>query len=1070
MQHGRRRFVGRSRELCELEDGLAAAADGRGQLFLLVGEPGIGKTRLADEVADMAARRSLTVARGRCWEAGGAPPYRPWIQVFGTLQRSVIDAPWRFTGLLDQAAPELHGAASERFRIFEAVADGLCDLTREHPALVVLEDLHAAEQSSLRLLHFLAATLRSAHVMMVGTYRTVEAHLAAGVEDLLALAAREGRILALRPLAVDEVVELMESTPSTAEASITARVIHRMTGGNPLFVDEMLRILDAQGPAWLDHPTLSDGLRAAIRHHLRVVPDEVLPLLRTAAVLGRDFELALLSEILGGVDETVLAGVERAVALDVLRSASPGRYSFKHALIRDALLEALPAIERDAQHRRIAETLEHRHAEDPEAPLAEIVHHYRAAGAPCASATVRTATTAASQAVRRLAFEDAVRLYETALEALHIAAPADAGRRAELLIGLGVANIRAGATAEGRAACRQAADLARTLRSTELLARAALAHGTERVPGVVDRDIVALLEEALLALGTAETPLSARVMARLAAARQPAHDPRGPAALAWRAVELARSTCDEATRLAILNDAGAAHLDYITPQEAMPLDLELLQLATARGERVLALGARARMIFHAINCGDMPSVHDHIDGYEALARDLGPLRWRWQIPLLRGMCALVSGRFGDDERFTDEAADLAARANDPSAASVIAAHRLGALLLHEQHDELQDRAETVVADFNVPEDYRTLVRGGLHAWCGNDDAARALVLPLPDEFLLSQLPNTAMASFVLDAVAVITDTARVAAIHEAALPLAQTVVYWNMIAMIAVGPLARSCCVTAAALGRWAEAQRHHDAALATASRMQSPPFIARIQYDWGRALLARGRPEDREPALAALADSRRIAEELGSTGLLALIQRLVPRGNAARSPAVQQPAAAGPGITQLLTLELKLEGQIWTLRGLDTVVRLADSRGMRMLAHLMAHPGQEFHALELSGTAMGAIDGGDAGPRLDHDAIHSYRTRLRELRQQVAEAESWNDMGRLARTQQEIELLEAEVKHAIGLGHRERRVGQAAERARVNVQRRIAAVMTRVKAANPLLGRHLAASVRTGMFCSYQP
>lgn len=173
---------------------------------------------------------------------------------------------------------------------------------------------------------------------------------------------------------------------------------------------------------------------------------------------------------------------------------------------------------------------------------------------------------------------------------------------------------------------------------------------------------------------------------------------------------------------------------------------------------------------------------------------------------------------------------------------------------------------------------------------------------------------------------------------------------------------------------------------------------------------------------------------------------------------------------TQIPIIELELEGEIWTLRGLGTVVRFRDSRGMRMLAQLMARPGQELHALDLSCTPRGAVDGGDAGPELDRKAIDAYRIRLRELQREVAEAESWNDAGRLARAQRELEFLEAEVKRAVGLGGRERRVGGAVERARINVQRRIAAVLRKMQAASPTLGRHFANSVHTGTFCSYQP
>jgi hypothetical protein len=177
-----------------------------------------------------------------------------------------------------------------------------------------------------------------------------------------------------------------------------------------------------------------------------------------------------------------------------------------------------------------------------------------------------------------------------------------------------------------------------------------------------------------------------------------------------------------------------------------------------------------------------------------------------------------------------------------------------------------------------------------------------------------------------------------------------------------------------------------------------------------------------------------------------------------------------GEGSMKSPIAELELEGEIWTVHGLGAVVRLKDSRGLHMLAHLVTRPYQKVHALDLSCAPGGTIDGGDAGPVLDRKAVEAYRARLRELQQEISEAESRNDAGRLVHARQELEFLEAEMRRAIGLGGRERRSARAAERARINVQRRIAAVLRKVRAASPALGRYLASSVRTGAFCCYQP
>jgi hypothetical protein len=166
--------------------------------------------------------------------------------------------------------------------------------------------------------------------------------------------------------------------------------------------------------------------------------------------------------------------------------------------------------------------------------------------------------------------------------------------------------------------------------------------------------------------------------------------------------------------------------------------------------------------------------------------------------------------------------------------------------------------------------------------------------------------------------------------------------------------------------------------------------------------------------------------------------------------------------------VELMREGEFWTVRGFGELCRIRDSRGIQMLARLTTSPRQEIHALDLSGAAL--VDGGDAGTALDAGARDAYRDHIHELRSELAQAEAWNDAGRGARIQRELDALCAQLAGAFGLGARPRRTGAAAERARQNVRRRIANAIQRITTACPEIGRHLGRTVRTGTACSYEP
>ncbi|MDQ3646505.1 MAG: AAA family ATPase, partial [Actinomycetota bacterium] len=430
-------LVGRGPELAALVGGLEEAIAGRAGLLLITGEAGMGKTRLLEEVTGVARSRGVRVLSGRCWEAVDAPSYWPWIQVLRQLCAGLDDSQLRgsvagageiahlvpqVAERLDAVAPRQMASAEYRFGLFDAVASFIRSCADGQHTMLVLEDLHAADESSLLMLQFLARQDRDAHLVVVVTYDDVAARRKPDHERMLSEIAREGRLLSLGGLDLGAVRQLYENTSGKAPSDAIARAIHEATEGNPLFIHEAIRMLTTKGDIYRpDHSVgfrVPEGARGIIRSRLEGLGDEVGELLSVASVIGREFDLTLLQRVVEIEMEALLDILTQAVAAQVISETSAlGRYGFTHILIRETLYEDLTAAKRMRLHRRIAETLEESYADQLEPRLPELAHHwFKSAQAGDAEKTMRYATQAAERAMSQHAYEEAVRLYQRALK------------------------------------------------------------------------------------------------------------------------------------------------------------------------------------------------------------------------------------------------------------------------------------------------------------------------------------------------------------------------------------------------------------------------------------------------------------------------------------------------------------------------------------------------------------------------------------------------------------------------------------------------------------------------------
>jgi tetratricopeptide (TPR) repeat protein len=1086
-----------------------------------------------------------------------------------------------------------------RFSLFQATASFLRRAGTGQPLLLVLEDIHAADDPSLLLLRYLVRDLRSSQVLVVATYRDAEVARLPGLADAVGELVRDGQLTTLRGLSGGDVQALIGDLIGAAPSEGLVQAVQETTEGNPLFVREAVRLLASSG--LLDRPgrpgvPIPGSVRALIQQRLAPLSADAIQVLSVAAVVGRDFDLSVVTPSCALPPERVLGAVSEAVALGVVvdEPTTPGRYRFSHSLMREVTYEALPIPVRAGLHQAVGEAIERAYGADADGHLAELSRHFaEAAGSAGAGDGARDARAltyarrAGDRAMQAHAYEDAAAEYQRALHALEVGgqavadelggqadddeagtrtaddepgtrAPTDqaaAGSvdalRCELLLQLGAAQVRAGRYAEARAMHLQAAEIARRLGAPDKLARAALGFGEPHVEGGhVNRQLVALLREALDAsprdgtsdgAGTGVGPLPARLRARLSVELTFSEEAHLSDGLSREAVDLARRLGDARA----LGDALDARWMAVWGPDGLPeraaLAEETLHMAQSTDDRDLDLRGRVQRIACSLEAGDFLAVEADIATYARLSDDLRMPVHQWTLTTMRAMRALLLGAFEEAERLTGEA--FAAQPERPSARW---AHLLELTLIRWEQGRLLDLHETWRGQV---ERFPRLAIA--RAWLAladlergdRESAARAV------QILAERLPGlTRTGLWLPGAVLAALATSRVGdadaarALYDALRPYAGHTGSMNMEQpVLCFGSGAFYLGLLATVTGDWTAAERHFEAAIQAHERLGAAPLLARARVELARVLLRRGEPADRERAHALLARAEATVQALGLAELGGQIAALATAGAAeAAAPQAGEPATAGgpetaappaarplaappdpatttapttaPGPASLTPTpapapppaaapvpaspptpaadRFQRQGELWTVSFDGTVVHLKDSKGLRQLAHLLGQPGRELHVTDLEALVNGAAepassgrprdaghgelglrsDMGDAGEILDAEARAAYKARLDELQEEIDEAEDFNDSERAERARSEREFLIRELARAVGLGGRDRKAASHAERARLNATRAIRSAMGSIAKAHPALGEHLAATIRTGRYCSYTP
>ncbi len=951
--------------------------------------------------ARYAESRGVRVAWGWGWPDEGAPGYWPWVQVMRSFG---LDIPWPGPARQDTSA-------SGRFQLFDEVASLLFAESRIQPLLVLLDDLQWADQPSQLLLDFVARRLPAGAVAVVGSYRDVDPVPG----PLLAALAGRTTVLPLTGLGIEAVTQLVAEVVGEHGAAGLAARVHGRTGGNPFFVQQVSWLLQGgQGG-------IPPGVREALDRRFAALPADCAAALRTAAVTGQRFSADLVARVAGESPEAVADSLTSAVRARVVNHDSSGGYRFAHDLFREYAYDQVPAADRARLHQRVGRQLEAERARGGDVSLAELASHFVQAD-PEATSAWRYSVEAAREATARLAYEEAVRLWEHAVVASSAAAAgAGPAGRIEAMLELAEARQRAGQGQDAGQAYLRAAELARTGQDPARLARAALGlHAIGTRAWWPPDQVVALLSEALDALGSGSGAGEPLTLARCLLAQHHA---------IWA--------------------AGTA-------RDRLRIAAEVALLAERSGDQEILLEARLLAATDRLELAD-PGFRAELDEFIRLAEASRQPRFRYAALIRRATLALLAGRLEETGQLIAQAEILGEECGEPGVRDV--RYDQGWDLLTAQ-GRLGELAGTLPQMFPDPESTQARgARAQVLIAAGARDEAAEVVAPLVDrgpEVMPANHQRLIGLAYAAEVTAALGIVPAAEKIYLALEPFAGQAVV-SGVAVTFKGAVAHHLGVLAAALGRTAAAASHLEQAVATHDRLGAVTWSLRSQYELARLRL--DQPGRREAAVSALAEVARKARALG-------LAQLARDAEAAGFAGGQVPVTEGVFVR---------DGAMWSLSYGGVSVRMRDAKGLSDLAVLLAAPGRQVPAAELI-AAAGAGRAGLADLRLGADEVldatarRQIRDRLASLGEDIAEAESWNDPERAARARAERDALLRELTAAAGPAGQPRLLGDQSERARKAVTARIRDVMARIERVHPALAGHLMESVTTGVRCSYSP
>ena len=843
-------FVGRDTEMDKLHDEWRRAAMTGLRIAIISGEPGIGKSELVRRFAQRVYDEGHRVLFGACDEDVRIP-YQPVPQLIRNLDTDTARPGSSSLDLYEQLGGSLRGPtldehsipgaredAVDRLKLFDAVAQRVRESCGTG-LLIVLDDVQWAGQGTSQLLLHVMAECGSLPILVLMAYRDTELSVSPQLSDLLARSWRAAPTTAieLTGLSFTAVSQLVRVGGESA-LDDRANEFFARTGGNALYVSELVR--HSANARAVDETMVPASLKDIIRSRVRALGPDAEEIFGVASVYGSQFELAPLALAAQREQAEVMRLIEASLTSRLVVEVRDriDRFSFCHALMREAMLDGISASRRSRLHLEIARALESLAPDDMDPLVGELAHHYCAAGPLDVNLDgVVRALQAAELATASLAFDEAIRMTDRACRHANDTTRDTRGYlwRAHMI--RSAAHLRLGDREGAVAAATLALQIGRQLGDDERELRSAVAlSGATSTVGVVDGQAVDALRHALESLDDRALALRSVGVASLARALFHAPDRQEALSLASEAVSIARQVDDPAVLAEALSAYAVVHWNPYNASERSTVAAEIFSLAERADRADLARGARTTLLAAHLEMGDVTAADEDLDVLEAMLDRHLPRRINWRIALARGGQALRRGQLADAQALADHAAEIGSRTGDPSAAPSINILRF---FIARERGSLQDTEEmcrSQVERFPLIPGYRSslgavmLAAGRIdEAWEEYDHIARHDFQDLPHD--ANWLPSVTLSASVCSALG---DTRRASILYTMLGSLADRLVTVGR-GYFAVGSVAHELGLLAHCLGHSEDAARHYEDAAAIATSVAAPTWLVRVRLDQAR-------------------------------------------------------------------------------------------------------------------------------------------------------------------------------------------------------------------------------------------
>jgi tetratricopeptide (TPR) repeat protein len=900
-------FVGRENERADLRRFLERAKGGHGSLVMIGGEPGVGKTRITEELVAEARRHGFLTLTGHCYEMEGAPPYLPFVEIIESTVHIVT--PEALLTTMGDSAPELAKLMpelrrqfpgiptppqlppeQERRRMFNGILDFITQAAHAQPLLLVLEDLHWADESTMLLLQHIALQLEKIPVLIGGTYRDTELDvarsLAKALEELLRR--RLAHDLILRRLPETDVAAMLKGHADKEPPARLIELVYRETEGIPFFVEEVFKHLAEEGKLfdtkgdWLsdieiDEAEVPRGVRLVIGRRLERVSEECRRTLTAASIIGRGFSFDLLEE-LANLDEDSLydsiEAAEQAQLISSKRERGKVRFVFSHELIRQTLFSGLSLPRRQKAHLRVAETIERLHSDALEEHAADLAYHfYQGGGDP--QKIIEFSVLAAERAVAQTAYGEAAEQYRRALQTLEEQHPIDELRQCKLLLALGKAFGNAGDSDNAQQVLMRGVEIARKLPAPEQFAEAVLGfHRFKYLTGFSDHQYVALMEEGLALLGEEDSALRAALLGQLSNFFEHLGDER-KFSYSEQAEAMARRVGDQR---ALYYALWSRTFVWDRPLEVkMAAGMEFAQLEQEIGAQAGVNWALVYLCHFHWEQGDMDAVFADMDALRKVAEELSIPDATSRIKFTESTYAQMVGRFDEAESLASEGFEIGRKVHKVASGQMFTGLMYPIRWLQGRSDEVDEAWQRMAK--RHPEFFTNPITAAhLHLMLGRDKQARKdfeniAARDFADLRRDFMLPHNLI--LLSELAAGLGDTRRAALIYDISSP------YADYLGMMGIGngtygSLAHWLGMLAATMKRWDDAVAHFESAIETNARVGARPFLARSQHEYARMLIERGESGDKEKAKELLTEATAIYRELGMPTFLENAEELL--------------------------------------------------------------------------------------------------------------------------------------------------------------------------------------------------